>query len=104
MAARTDQGAFYVVPRTSSSAPDEVCLVLLQPDDGSAISCAVPATAALNAAQPYPVIVTMSHGVGLAGIVGDGVDEVRIDGVPVPVQDNVFVSAEGSFASSIEVP
>ena len=104
LAARTEQGDFYVVPRSSSSGPDEVCLVLLQPDDGSAMSCASPATAALHASMPYEVVVTLSDGAGLAGIVGDGVNEVRIDGVPVQVRDNVFVSSEGSFDSTIEVP
>lgn len=104
LAATTEQGTFYVVPRSSPSGPDEICLVLLPPDPGSAVSCAAPATASLHSTYPYPVVVTLSDGTGLAGIVGDGVDEVRVDGVPVPVRDNVFVSAEGSFDSTIEVP
>lgn len=104
LAQRTDAGSFYVVPGTTSSGQRrQVCLLLTQPDGTTSTSCGDPVAATIQSRLAYPVVLTLGFG-GIAGIVGDGVGEVRVDGAPVPVDDNVFVAGTAPPDARIELP
>lgn len=101
----TKHGTFYVIPQQLDGLPRDVCLYLDMPDGGSSSSCSPPVLETARGHHPYPVVLTLSHGVdGVAGIVGDGVSQVLVDGVPTPVRDNVFVAESASANAELQVP
>lgn len=104
LAQRTDAGSFYVVPaRASSGQNQQVCLLLTKPDGTHSTSCGDPVAATIQSRLPYPIVLTLDFG-GIAGIVGDGPSEVRVDGTPVPVHNNVFVAGTAPPGAPIELP
>lgn len=109
----TDVGDVYVVPRRSRhdrAALDEVCLLLVSGEPSTSTSCAVPGVSSLHLSNVgFPVVVTMTihHGRpsrGLVGLVGDGVSEVLVDGVPTAVDGNVFIAPDAPEGASVRVP
>lgn len=101
----TPHGTFYVIPQQLDDLPRDVCLYLDLGDGGSSSSCYPPVFESASGYLPYPVVLTLSSGLdGLAGIVGDGVDQVLVDGVQVPVHDNVFVAESAPANAEVQVP
>lgn len=101
----TQHGTFYVIPQQLDGRPRDVCLYLDAGDGGNSLSCYLPVVESAMGHQPYPVVLTLSSGLdGLAGIVGDGVNHVLVDGVQTPVYDNVFVAESAPANAEVQVP